>query len=84
MASHTRLPSVRSVLTYFKPPAVGGLILVGVVAETHDLHRLLAVQVLETGLEVNVQVLVGVVVVHILGHVEVDAADLVDERDEAL
>ena len=32
---------------------------------------------LETGLEVNVQILVGVVVVHILGHVEVDAADLV-------
>ena len=30
------------------------------------------------------QVLVGVVVVHILGHVEVDAADLVDERDEPL
>lgn len=44
----------------------------------------MAVQVLETGLEVNVQVLVGVVVVHILGHVEVDAVDLVDERDEAL
>ena len=55
-----------------------------VVAEAHDLHGLLAVQVLETGLEVDVQVLVGVVVVHILGHVEVDAVDLVDERDEAL
>ena len=39
---------------------------------------------LQSLFEVNVQILVGVVVVHILGHVEVDAADLVDERDEPL
>ena len=53
-------------------------------AEAHDLHGLLAVEVLQSLFEVDVQVLVGVVVVHILGHVEVDAVDLVDERDEAL
>ena len=39
---------------------------------------------LQSLFEVNVQILVGVVVVHILGHVEVDTADLVDERDEPL
>ena len=63
-------------------PAVAGVVVV--VAEAHDLHGLLAVEVLQSLFEVDVQVLVGVVVVHILGHVEVDAVDLVDERDEAL
>ena len=64
------------------PPAVAGVVVV--VAEAHDLHGLLAVKLLQSCLEVDVQVLIGVVVVHVAGHVELNAADLVDERDEAL
>ena len=47
---------------------------VGVVAEAADLQGLLARQVLHPGLEVNVQVLGGVIVVHLHGNVEVHAA----------
>ena len=51
----------------------GGTIVV--LAETEDLHDLLPVQVLEALVDVDVQILGGVVVVHIHGHFKIYAAD---------
>ena len=51
-------------------------------AEAHDAHRRLAVEELVARLDVDVQVLAGVLIVHVAGDVEVYAAEGVDRVDE--
>ena len=53
-------------------------------AEADDLHRLLPVEMARAFGEVNVQVLIGVVIIHVDGNVKIHAVDLIDQRDEAL
>ena len=53
-------------------------------AETHDLHGLLAVQVLHALFKVDMQVLIGVVVVHVDRHFKIHAVDLIHQLDKAL
>ena len=62
--------------------AVAGAVVV--VAEADDLHRLLPVEMARAFGEVNVQVLIGVVIIHVDGNVKIHAVDLIDQRDEAL
>ena len=45
-------------------------------AVTHRLHGLLPIQMLHTGIQVDVQVLIGVVVVHVQGDLNIHAAQL--------
>ena len=53
-------------------------------AEADHLQGIAAVQVLGALAEMDVQVLIGVVVVHVQGHVEIHAADLVHQLHEGL
>ena len=61
--------------------AVAGAVVV--VAEADDLHRLLPVEMARAFGEVNVQVPIGVVIIHVDGNVKIHAVDLIDQRDEA-
>ena len=53
-----------------------------VLAEAHQLNGLFTVQMLHAGLQINVQVLGGVVPHHVVGHIEIHAADQVDQLFE--
>ena len=53
-------------------------------AEAHHLQGVLPVQVLHALFQVDVQVLIGVVIVHVQGDLKVHAADLVHQLHEGL
>ena len=55
-----------------------------IAAEPHKLHGMLPVEMLHAGLEVDIQVLGCVAVVHVLRHVKIHPAKLVDNNLEGL
>ena len=81
------LPMVKSLahdgahelLLALHPPQVAG----GIVAKAHIAHRLLAIEQLPAGLEVDVQIPPVVIVIHALFNVDLDRTDEIDHRPKA-